>query len=49
VLGKLGLREILIIVTVITVLFGARRIPELAGSFGKTIRNFKREVRDTDG
>jgi sec-independent protein translocase protein TatA len=45
-LGELGLREILIIALVIVVLFGAKRIPQVAGSFGQTIRAFKRGIRD---
>jgi sec-independent protein translocase protein TatA len=44
-LGQLGLTEILVVVLVVIVLFGSKRIPEAAGSFGKTIRAFKCSVR----
>jgi sec-independent protein translocase protein TatA len=47
-LGNLGLTEILVIATVVIVFFGSKRIPELTGSFGKTIRAFKRGVSDGD-
>ncbi len=39
---NLGVTEILIIVLVVVVLFGSRRIPELARSLGKSINEFKR-------
>jgi sec-independent protein translocase protein TatA len=44
-LAELGLKEILVIILVIIVLFGSKRIPETAGAFGKMIRGFKRGVR----
>lgn len=37
----LGWTELLIILLIIVVLFGARRIPELAKGLGEGIRNFK--------
>ncbi|HXY31709.1 MAG TPA: twin-arginine translocase TatA/TatE family subunit [Gemmatimonadaceae bacterium] len=39
--------EILLILVVVLLLFGAKRIPEIAGSFGKGIREFKKSVSDT--
>lgn len=44
--GNLGIGELLIIMVVILLLFGAKRIPEIAGSMGKGIREFKRNVND---
>lgn len=44
--GNLGFGEILVICLIILLLFGAKRIPEVAGSFGKGIREFKRGVHD---
>jgi sec-independent protein translocase protein TatA len=44
----LGMPEILIIVLIIVVLFGARRIPELAKGLGEGIRNFKAGMRSDD-
>ena len=40
----LGVTEILIIGVGLTLLFGARKIPELARGLGEGIRNFKGEV-----
>ncbi len=47
-MGNLGMPEILIIVLVLLVFFGAKKIPELAQGLGKGIREFKKAVKDTD-
>ena len=44
--GNLGFGELLIIMIVILLLFGAKRIPEITGSMGKGIREFKKNVND---
>jgi len=46
--GNLGFGEIMIILLIVLLLFGAKRIPEIAGSMGKGIREFKRSVNDVD-
>ncbi|MDE5725377.1 MAG: twin-arginine translocase TatA/TatE family subunit [Duncaniella sp.] len=38
---NLGTGEVVVIVVVILLLFGAKRIPELARRLGKGIRSFK--------
>ncbi|MBA3467052.1 MAG: twin-arginine translocase TatA/TatE family subunit [Gemmatimonadaceae bacterium] len=45
-MGNLGLPEILIIMVIILLLFGAKRIPEIAGSMGKGIKEFKKNIND---
>ena len=40
-IGNFGTTEILLIVFVVILLFGAKRIPELAKGLGKGIREFK--------
>jgi sec-independent protein translocase protein TatA len=45
-LGNLGFPELLIIMVVILLLFGAKRIPEIAGSMGKGIKEFKKNIND---
>jgi sec-independent protein translocase protein TatA len=45
---NLGFGEILLVLLVILLLFGAKRIPEIAGSFGKGIREFKRSMSDVE-
>ncbi len=44
----LGSSETLILVLVIVLLFGAGRIPELAKSFGKGIKEFRKATRDEE-
>jgi len=38
--------ELLIIMVVILLLFGAKRIPEIAGSMGKGLKEFKKQMND---
>jgi sec-independent protein translocase protein TatA len=48
-ISGLGGWEILLIVLVLLIFFGAKRIPELARGFGKGIREFKnatKEIKD---
>ncbi len=42
----LGPGEMLMALVAILLLFGAKRIPEIAGSFGKGIREFKKNMSD---
>ncbi len=44
--GQLGFGEILMIMVVILLLFGAKRIPEVAALFGKGIKEFKKNIND---
>ena len=41
-IGPFGLQEIAIILLVLLLIFGARRLPELGSSLGKSIQAFKR-------
>ena len=43
-MGNLGFTEILIILLVVLLLFGAKRLPEMGASLGKGIREFKRSL-----
>lgn len=47
-MGEIGFEKILLILLIVLLLFGARRIPELAGSMGKGIREFKKNLSDPD-
>ncbi len=46
--GRIGIPELLIILTIILVLFGASRLPEIGRGIGKGIRNFKDATREGD-
>jgi sec-independent protein translocase protein TatA len=41
----LGWLEIALIILVVIVLFGAKRLPELGASLGKSLRGFKDELQ----
>ena len=47
-MGSLGPTELIIILGILVLLFGARKLPELGGSVGKSIKNFKRGIADAD-
>ena len=44
--GQIGMQEIMLILFILLLLFGAKRLPELGQSLGKGIREFKRGVSD---
>ena len=44
---NLGTGEVIVILVVILILFGAKRIPELARSLGKGINSFKQGMNDS--
>jgi sec-independent protein translocase protein TatA len=44
--GNIGATEIILILLVVLVLFGAKKIPELAQGLGKGMKEFKRAVSD---
>ncbi len=46
-MGNLGFTEIMLILVVVLLLFGAKRLPEVGASIGKGIREFKRSLTDT--
>jgi sec-independent protein translocase protein TatA len=41
----LGLPEVIVISVVVVALFGAKKIPELGNSLGKTIKGFREEMK----
>jgi len=44
--GNLGATEIILIVLVILLFFGARKLPELAQGLGKGIREFRKATKE---
>ncbi len=44
---RMGMSELLVILAIVLLLFGAKRLPELASGLGKAIKNFRRGM-DTD-
>jgi sec-independent protein translocase protein TatA len=44
----LGVPELVVILLIILVIFGAGRLPELGSGLGKAIRGFKKSLSDND-
>lgn len=43
----IGMPELIIILVIILIIFGAGKLPEIGGGIGKAIRNFKKATHDT--
>jgi sec-independent protein translocase protein TatA len=46
-IGGLGMTELIIILVIVLVIFGAGKLPEVGGALGKGIKNFKSSMSDT--
>jgi len=44
----LGTQELIIILVIIVVLFGATKLPQIGSGIGQAIKNFKKSVREAD-
>ena len=44
----LGFPEMLLILAVVFIIFGVGRLPEVGGAVGRSIREFRREVKEGD-
>ena len=44
----IGMQEILVILLIGVVLFGANKLPEIGGGLGRAIRNFKKATSEPD-
>ena len=38
----IGMQELLLILVIVVLIFGSKKLPEIGGGLGKAIRNFKR-------
>ena len=47
-MGKLGPTELLLILAIVLVFFGGRRIPEIARGLGEGIRSFKEGMHGSE-
>ncbi|MGB8953503.1 MAG: twin-arginine translocase TatA/TatE family subunit [Candidatus Aminicenantales bacterium] len=46
--GPVGPQELLIILLIVIIIFGARKLPELGKSLGEGIKNFKKSISSKD-
>jgi sec-independent protein translocase protein TatA len=47
-MGRIGIPELLIILAIVILIFGANKLPELGRGIGKGIRNFKEATNEKD-
>ena len=47
-MGRLGLPELLVVLAIIVIIFGANRLPEIGRGIGSAIRNLKNEIKDAN-
>lgn len=48
-LGSIGWQEILVILLIVLLLFGGRKIPELMRGLGKGVKSFKQGMKEVEG
>ena len=46
---NIGFNELLVILLIVLLLFGAKRLPEVGKSLGKGIREFKKATKEIEG
>jgi sec-independent protein translocase protein TatA len=44
----LGMPELIVILVIVLIIFGAGKLPEIGGAIGKGIKNFKKSMHDKD-
>ncbi len=47
-IGGLGMWELLLILVIVLIIFGANKLPEIGGGMGKAIRNFRKATSEPD-
>jgi sec-independent protein translocase protein TatA len=47
-MGRIGLPELVIILMIVIIIFGANRLPQLGRGIGSAIKNFKDGINDGD-
>ncbi len=48
IMGRLGMTEILVILAIVLLLFGGKKIPELMKGLGSGVKEFKNAAKDGD-
>jgi sec-independent protein translocase protein TatA len=46
--GGIGIPELLVILVIVLIIFGANKLPQIGEGLGKGIRNFKKGVKDKE-
>jgi len=47
-MGHLGMGELLVILVIVVIIFGASRVPQLGEALGRGIRNFRKSLKGSE-
>jgi len=47
-MGRIGFPELVVILLIVLLLFGAAKLPQIAKSIGEAIKEFKKSANSTD-
>lgn len=47
-IGGIGIPELIIILVIVLIIFGANKLPEIGGGMGRAIKNFKKATNEPD-
>jgi sec-independent protein translocase protein TatA len=47
-LANVGMKELLVILVIVALVFGASRLPQLARAMGSSVNEFKKGMKDSD-
>ena len=47
-MGSIGMPELLVILVIVVIIFGAGKLPQIGENMGKAIRNFKKSTEKDD-
>lgn len=48
-MGRIGGPQLVLILFIVLLLFGSRRLPDLAGAIGRSMKEFRKETAELDG
>jgi sec-independent protein translocase protein TatA len=47
-MGSIGMPELMVILIIVLIIFGANKLPQIGEGLGKGIRNFKKGIKDKE-
>ncbi len=47
-MGRIGMPELLVILAIVVIIFGANRLPQLGKGIGSAIKNFKEGIKEEE-
>jgi sec-independent protein translocase protein TatA len=48
-MGSIGMPELMVIMVIVLIVFGAGKLPQIGENLGKAIRNFKTSTQEKEG